>query len=370
MQNEKKELSEVFKEVLEVLNKYVYFHDPRHAVVCSAWVVHTWWLHQLYTSPRLLVTSATPGCGKTRLGEVLQMLCRNVSMTGNTTASPIMRTLDTANSSGIPATVIIDEFQFSLRRNETGSSNLEEIVKIGYKRGGTSHRADMRDKGFKPQELRVFGAVALLGMNTLPEAVLQRCIEIPMGKAPNSNFAIFEPERLASDAAPIVSKLESLSKIDLASYRDESAKQLSQITNRDHEIWLPIITVLNSLLGATDTTGKRYLHQVLDLLFEIVSGRDLDESDYLNTLLEDVYNFFENNGDDRVSSEDLIRNLNELESQVWVNYDSSGLNILNLPRILRPLRIKPKVIQIGSRKLRGYYKNDFVKAWRLYLNKS
>jgi hypothetical protein len=60
----------------------------RHCLtVLVLWIVHTWAVQAVYVSPRLVLDSPEPGSGKTRVLEILALLCRSAKLTLSTTTA-------------------------------------------------------------------------------------------------------------------------------------------------------------------------------------------------------------------------------------------------------------------------------------------
>jgi hypothetical protein len=144
----------------------------------ALWTAHT---HALtpdgrlvwYVSPRLLINSAEPQSGKTRVLELLQRVTHNPRVLTNVSGSSIHRLV------AYQPTLLLDEIDTVFGSRHGASAELVAALNAGYKTGATVERWN-RDAG-KMERFDVFAALALAGITTkLPEALKSRAITITM----------------------------------------------------------------------------------------------------------------------------------------------------------------------------------------------
>ena len=66
-------------------------------------------------------------------------------------------------------------------------------------------------------------------------------------------------------------------------------------------------------------------------------------------------------------TEQLLRRLKDLPESLWSHLEDKPLDDRGLAASLRKYDIKPKVIRIGAKALRGYERSDLADAWARYL---
>ena len=85
--------AQVLDDVDGFITAYVVFPSEHCSVVVTLFAAHTHAVECFYVTPRLILDSAEPESGKTRVLELLALLCRNPKMTFNTTVAALYRRL-------------------------------------------------------------------------------------------------------------------------------------------------------------------------------------------------------------------------------------------------------------------------------------
>ena len=80
------------------------FPSEHCAPTLALWYAHTHAIEQFYVTPRLVLDSAEPGSGKTRVLEVAQYLVRAPEMTISATPAALFRLVSMG-----PITILFDE---------------------------------------------------------------------------------------------------------------------------------------------------------------------------------------------------------------------------------------------------------------------
>ena len=83
-------------------------------------------------------------------------------------------------------------------------------------------------------------------------------------------------------------------------------------------------------------------------------------------LLDDIRMAFQ--GDDKLSTEQLIHRLIELPESPWTNLKGRPLDDRGLAARLRRYEVRPKTIRVGNQTPRGYERADFEDPWGRYLS--
>ena len=84
-------------------------------------------------------------------------------------------------------------------------------------------------------------------------------------------------------------------------------------------------------------------------------------------LISDIFELFQDGGQDRMSSGNIVRHLNDLEGRPWAEWRRGQPMIANsLARLLKPYGIKPKKLRFGSTTANGYETTDFTDAFSRY----
>src|SRR5262249_9800078 len=92
--------AQLLNAVYEFLGRFVSY-PTRHTQVTNAlWVVHTHLMDAWDTTPRLAILSPEPGCGKSRVLEVMELLVPRPIMTINASPAYVIRKI--SSDDGLP----------------------------------------------------------------------------------------------------------------------------------------------------------------------------------------------------------------------------------------------------------------------------
>ena len=154
---------EVLDAVVTFVSRFSAFPNEHCAPTLALWYAHTHIADRLYVTPRLILDSAEPGSGKTRVLEVAQYLVAKPEMTISITPAAVFRMLLEG-----PITLLFDEID-AVFNPKTGGNNedLRALLNAGYKRTATVARCVGDAKSMNVTLFPVYAPVALAGM---PEA--------------------------------------------------------------------------------------------------------------------------------------------------------------------------------------------------------
>ncbi len=125
----------------EFVGKFLAFPNKHCLTVVVLWIVHTWALSAFYVTPRLVLDSPEPGSGKTRVLEILALLCRGAKLTLSTTTAALYRRIAAAGE--YPPTVLQDEADAVFTgKGIPQAEELRALYNSGYKRGATVDRCE------------------------------------------------------------------------------------------------------------------------------------------------------------------------------------------------------------------------------------
>ena len=132
--------------------------------------------------------------------------------------------------------------------------------------------------------------------------------------------------------------------------------------NRTADNWAPLLTIAT-------VVGGQWLDKAKKAALAL-SRDDSSESSRNIELLADIRTIFEDEDIERISSEGLVIQLNNMPDRPWADYrKGKGLNQHGLSTMLRSFGIKPKTIRMEDKTPRGYVIGDFADSWLRYLDK-
>jgi hypothetical protein len=338
-------------EVAEAIRKHVVLSE--HARDAAAlWVVHTYLLDRLMITPRLAVTSALKGCGKTTTLDVLAQLVFRPLLAANCSTSSIFRVVE-----GFRPCLMIDEADSFLPDNE----ELRGVLNSGHRRGG----AVLRNVGddHEPRQFSTYSAAAIALIGQLPGTLSDRSVTISLTRRKASEKV--EPFRFdrAEHLTLLARKLIRWTKDNAEAIAGAEPEMPAGLYNRAADNW-------RGLCAIAQVAGGDWLARAHKAALE-GAGANVDEGSRLELLLADTRDVFDGLKvePDRISSAHLIERLCEIVPRPWGEYGRSGKPISQnkLARLLKPLGIAAQVIRLGTETPRGYYRYQFEEAFERFL---
>ncbi len=116
---------DLLDQVAAILEKYVVFPSRASVYAIALWILHTWSIDASDYTPRLIIRSPAPRCGKSRVLEILTALCRRALPSSNTSSAMIYRVVEAE-----APTLLLDEVDTYFPERE----DLRGIVNAGYSR--------------------------------------------------------------------------------------------------------------------------------------------------------------------------------------------------------------------------------------------
>ncbi|WP_275579470.1 DUF3631 domain-containing protein [Mycobacterium riyadhense] len=246
--------------------RFLAFSTRHHLTVLCLWIAHTWAVGAFYVTPRLVLDSPEPGSGKTRVLEVLALLCRGAKLTLSTTTAARYRRIAAAGDH--PPTVLQDEADAIFgRATNPQAEDLRALFNAGYKRGATVDRCDGDAKNMKVHEFPVFAPVALAGLaGKMPATITDRSVTMHMRRrAPDEHLAEFRERDAAMEAAPLREQIEAWATANLDALSTARPKMPDGVRDRPAEVWEALLAVADVAGGGwPDRARGACRHFVLD----------------------------------------------------------------------------------------------------------
>jgi hypothetical protein len=339
------------------LARFVVYPSTHARAAHALWCAHAHSMDAWESTPRLAFLSPERETGKTRALEITQLLVPRPVLVCN--ASPAFLFRKVADDAGLP-TILFDEVDCLFKEGGEGREDLRALLNAGYRRGATVGRCAVYGKTVAPEELPAYAAVALAGINTLPDTVASRAVLIHMRRrAPDEavesfRFRLHAPQghalrdRLASWMAGVAERVTGV----MPSMPDG-------VQDRCADVWEPLLALADAAGGGWPDTARCCAVAL------VASLRETQGESYGTRLLADVRSAF---GDDSaMPTERLLTKLREMPESPWADIKGKPLNDRGLATRLRPYGIKSKVIRVGDKTPRGYTREDFHDAWKRYL---
>jgi putative DNA primase/helicase len=341
-------------ELSVAIRRYVVL-DLHAADTVALWVVGVHAFDAWTIFPRLLATAPEKQCGKSTLLDAIGALVPRALSADSITAAALFRTIETARP-----TLLLDEADTYVRNRE----DLRGVLDSGHRRDGGVIRTVGDDH--EPRRFSTWAPVVLAAIGHLPGTVEDRGIKISLRRRrPDEPADLLrldrtdEFKRLASMAARWAA--DHTIKLGMS-----DPAMPAGIFNRPADNWRPLLAVADAAGGEWP---ERAQQAATKLTFD---GAD-DESSVRVALLTDIRNAFAAKDTDRLSSEDLVDYLVELDERPWPEFKAGRpITKTQVARLLKPFGISSGTARFEGRPTakptaKGYHLKGFEDAFMRYL---
>jgi hypothetical protein len=358
---------EVLDDVAAFVARFSVFPSEHCAPTLALWYAHTHAIEQFYVTPRLVLDSAEPGSGKTRVLEVAQYLVRAPEMTISATPAALFRLVSMG-----PITILFDEVDVIFNpKNGGNNEDLRGLLNAGYKRSATIARCVGDAKNIKVERFAVYAPAALAGIaGAMPATITTRAITIHMHRRRTDEpVEPFRERQVARQAQPL--------REQLAAWIDSTGTQLGDaqpdmpdgVTDRSAEIWEPLLAIANTAGGHWPNTARDACrHFVLDAGPQITS---------LGVrMLADLRELFTRHHTDRLPTKTVLAELLDLDEAPWGDLHGKPLDARRLSRELVRYGARPVTFETDEGSTKGYVtygttgrqtQTGLADAWSRYL---
>ena len=352
----------ILDDVAEFIGRYVAFPTPHALTAVALWAAHTHAPAAWYVTPRLVLDSAEPGSGKTRVLELLALLVLRPEMTISATVAAIFRMLAVQ-----PYTLLFDEVDAIFNPKNGGNyEDLRALLNAGYKRGATIARCVGDAKKMTVQRFTVFAPVALAGLaGRMPSTITTRSVTIHMRRrAPGERVEPFRERYAAVEAAPLRESLAdwlAAVEVDLVDARPAMPRG---VEDRAAEVW-------EALLAVADAAGGDWPARARAACRYFVLNSDPGELSFGVRLLGDVRELFEREQLDRMPSAAVVDALVKLDESPYADLWGKPLDQRRLAKELQRYGVQSGVIKMPDGSTPRGYRIDgptgLMDAWRRYV---
>jgi hypothetical protein len=334
---------DVLDQVTTFIRRYSALPSVHCAPTLALWYAHTHIADRLYVTPRLILDSAEPGSGKTRVLEVAQYLVAAPEMTFSASRAALFRMVAEG-----PITILFDEVDtiFGTKAGG-GNEDLRALLNVGYKRSATIPRYDARSRTVC--RYPVYTPAALAGIaGGMPATITTRAITIHMRRRrPDEVVEPFRERLVEQQARPLRAALATWLRSVADAVTDAEPTMPDGVTDRAAEIWEPLLAIADAAGGHWPTTARQACrHFVLT---------DAPAVDSLGVqLLADVRDVFTEAGTDRMPTRQLLAALLTLDDGPWHCLADGPLTARLLSRTMRRYDVAPVTFDAKIGKAKGY----------------
>src|SRR5829696_3503254 len=164
-------------EVEAFLGRFVAYPSEAARIAHTLWIAHTHFMECWESTPRIAFLSPEPGSGKSRALEVTEPLVPRPVHAVNTTPAYLFRKVSDPVG---PPTILYDEIDTVFGPKAKDNEDIRGMLNAGHRRGATAGRCVVKGKIVETEELPAYCAVALAGLNDLPDTIMTRSVVVRM----------------------------------------------------------------------------------------------------------------------------------------------------------------------------------------------
>ncbi len=343
----------VLHDVRKYLARFVAYPDPAALIAHTLWVAHTHRMDLWDSTPRIAFLSPEPGSGKSRALEVTDPLVPRPIHAVNVSPAYLFRKV--SDEDGAP-TILFDEADTVFGTRAKENEDLRGLLNAGHRKGAVAGRCKTIGKTIITEELPAYAAVALAGLDDLPDTIMSRCVVVRMRRrGPTESIEAFRHRLHAAEGNVI--------RDDLA----EWAASLSVpvwpempvgVEDRAADVW-------EALLVVADAAGGDWPQRAREAAVTLVGNARDDSASLGVRLLEDLQTVFD--GRPAMASIDILAALHELEESPWGDLRGKPITAQWLSQHLKRYGVVRGAIRIDGRVVKGYMRAALEDPWSRYL---
>jgi len=351
--------AQLLDDLRDFLARFVVYPSEHTLNAHVLWIAHTWLMNAWESTPRIAFLSPEPGSGKSRALEVTEPLVPRPIHAVNCTPAYLFRKV--SDPDGEP-TILYDECDTLFGPKAKDHEEIRGMINAGHRKGAMAGRCVVRGKIVETEELPAYCAVALAGLDDLPDTIMSRAVVVRMRRRSPSEPV--EPWRRRINT-PEGYKLRDR----LAAWADmvgsEAAAAWPEIPNgvadRAADVWEPLLAVADLAGGDWPTTARVAAVTVVTASMAATPTLGV-------LLLRDIRTVFDTLGAVALVTDALLTNLKGIEEGPWaVIRKGEPLDARGLSQRLKKYGIAPKPVRDGTKVFRGYKRAQFEDTWSRYL---
>ena len=337
--------------VRAALVRYVVLPTPYAVDAVTLWIAATHaqpaWAH----APRLVIRGPEKRCGKSRLLDMVEALCRDPFITVNSSPAAVYRSITSD-----PPTMLVDEADTIFGPKAEGNEDLRGLLNAGHQRNRPAKRYDAATN--RVESIPTFAMAALAGIGAMPDTIEDRAVVIRMRRrAPGETVAPYRHRRDRPALRQLAELLTQWLRTDLPLL--EKAEPDMPVEDRAADTWEPLVAVADH---AGAHWPDRARAAVLVLTTEAADNGDI--STRVRLLIDCRTAFYDH---DAIPTAVLLERLRRDPEAPWGDYGPSGLTAMKLGKLLREYDIHSANIRFpGLGQAKGYHRTDFTDAWTRY----
>ena len=346
--------AELLDAVETFLGRFVAYPSEHARIAHVLWIAHAHLMDCWESTPRIAFLSPEPGSGKSRCLEVTEPLVPRPVHAVNTTPAYLFRKV--SDEAG-PPTILYDEIDTVFGPKAKDNEDIRGMLNAGHRKGAVAGRCVVRGKIVETEELPAYCAVALAGLNDLPDTIMSRSIVVRMRRrAPNEKV---EPWRLRINAPQAKPLREALDAWAGSAPEEFNWPELPlEIQDRNADVW-------EALIAVADLAGGDWPKRARVAAVALVADSMAGAPSIGVQLLTDLKTVFA--GADSMASEVILNALHDMDERPWNDMRGKPVDARWLSRQLKKYDVSSVTVRIGDSTPRGYKAEDLYDPWTRYV---
>lgn len=344
-------------EVEQFLARFVAYPSEAARTAHVLWVAHTHRMDVWESTPRIAFLSPEPGSGKSRALEVTELLVPRPVHAVNTTSAYLFRKVSDEDG-GLP-TILFDEIDTVFGPRAKENEDIRGMLNAGHRKGAVAGRCVARGTVIVTEELPAYCAVALAGLDDLPDTLMSRSVVIRMRR--RSPAEVVEPFRHRLHADEGHALRDRLAAWSQTIPTGHWPAMPPEIADRDADCWEALIAVADAAGGVWPLRAR------CDGVTLVTAMRAAPPSIGVR-LLADLRAVFRDHGNpEHLFTDNIIEALVAMEEAPWGEIRGKALDARSLSRRLARYDVHPHTVRIGERTAKGYSRADLCDVWERYV---
>lgn len=350
-------LARLLDRVHAYLNRYISYPSSHASIAHVLWIAHCHAMDAWESTPRLAVLSPEPGSGKTRVLEMTENLVPRPVEAVNVTPAYLFRKV--ADDEGRP-TILFDEIDTVFGPKAKNNEEIRGLLNAGHRKGAVAGRCIVRGKEIHTEEIPAYCAVALAGLDDLPDTIRTRSVLIRMRRrAPGETVEPYRRRLHADEGHELRGELAVLIGDSEAVLRSAMPEMPEGVVDRDADVWEP-------LLAIADLAGGEWPSLARVAAVTLVTDSKAGTPSLGVKLLSDLRTIF---GEaEQMRTDEVLEELCALDESPWGDMRGKALDARGLARRLSKYDVKPKTIRTATGTAKGYSQESLHDAWERYLS--
>ena len=339
------------------LNRFISYPSSQAAIAHVLWIAHCHAMDAWESTPRLAVLSPEPGSGKTRVLEMTENLVPRPVEAVNVTPAYLFRKV--ADDEGRP-TILFDEIDTVFGPKAKNNEEIRGLLNAGHRQGAVAGRCIVKGKEIHTEEIPAYCAVALAGLDDLPDTIRTRSVLIRMRRrAPGETVEPYRRRLHAKEGHKLRDELAALIGDGEAVLRLAMPEMPDGVVDRDADVWEPLFAI-------ADLAGGEWPSLARVAAVTFVTDSKAGTPSLGVKLLSDLRTIF---GEaEQMRTDEVLEKLCALDESPWGDLRGKPLDARSLARRLSKYDVKPKTIRTASDTAKGYTRESLHDAWQRYLS--